>query len=66
MKLPGMPATEQILKELRARYHNGEKHLHADHIIDVESRRDLRLDLDNMATRCNDCHRIKTTNSRKG
>ena len=35
-------------------------HLHADHQIPIEQRPDLRLDLDNLRTRCNRCHNAKS------
>jgi hypothetical protein len=51
---------QQVLAELRERFHQGETHLHADHQIPIEERPDLRLNLDNMRTRCNSCHNAKT------
>ena len=56
----GTPPAEQVLAELRERFSLGERHLHADHQIPIEQRPDLRLDLDNMRTRCNTCHGRKT------
>ena len=56
----GMPPTAKVLQELRERFHQGETHLHADHQIPIEQRPDLRLDLDNLRTRCNRCHNAKT------
>ena len=56
----GPPPTEQVLAELKARFSRGERHLHADHQIPIEARPDLRLDLDNLRTRCNTCHSAKT------
>ena len=50
----------EVLAQLRARFHRGERHLHADHQIPIEERPDLRLDLDNLRTRCNLCHAAKT------
>jgi 5-methylcytosine-specific restriction enzyme A len=38
----------------------GDRHLHADHQIPIAERPDLRLDLDNLRTRCDGCHRAKT------
>jgi hypothetical protein len=29
-------------------------------VIPIEERRDLRLDLDNLATRCDQCHNART------
>ena len=54
------PPTAEVLTELRARFARGERHLHADHEIPIEVRPDLRLDLDNLRTRCDGCHRAKT------
>jgi 5-methylcytosine-specific restriction endonuclease McrA len=56
----GPPRVEQVLAELRERFSRGEKHLHADHQIPIEQRPDLRLELDNLRTRCNSCHSAKT------
>jgi 5-methylcytosine-specific restriction protein A len=56
----GIPPTVKVLQELRERFHQGEKHLHADHQVPIEERPDLRLDLDNLRTRCNSCHNAKT------
>jgi hypothetical protein len=38
----------------------GEKHLHGDHDTPIQDRPDLRFDLDNYRTRCNECHSAKT------
>jgi 5-methylcytosine-specific restriction endonuclease McrA len=56
----GSPPVEQVLAELRERFRQGQKHLHADHQTPIEVRPDLRLSLDNLRTRCNTCHRAKT------
>ena len=56
----GPPPVEQVLAELRERFSQGERHLHADHQIPIAARPDLRLDLDNLRTRCNTCHSAKT------
>jgi 5-methylcytosine-specific restriction endonuclease McrA len=56
----GPPPVEQVLAELRERFSQGEKHLHADHQIPIHDRPDLRLSLDNLRTRCNACHGAKT------
>lgn len=56
----GPPPVEQVLAELRERFSQGEKHLHADHQIPIHDRPDLRLSLDNLKTRCDACHRAKT------
>ena len=55
-----LPPPAQILAELRQRFARGERHLHADHQLSIEKRPDLRLDLDNVRTRCDACHRSKT------
>jgi hypothetical protein len=56
----GEPPLERILAELTANHNAGHRHLHADHQIPIEERRDLRLDLRNYRTRCNLCHSAKT------
>jgi 5-methylcytosine-specific restriction endonuclease McrA len=56
----GPPAVAQVLAELRERFSQGEKQLHADHQIPIEVRPDLRLSLDNLRIRCNGCHSAKT------
>ena len=56
----GTPPTAAILEELREAYNQGHRHLHADHEIPIEERPDLRLDLDNLKTRCDRCHNAKT------
>jgi len=56
----GPPPVEQVLAELRERFSQGEKHLHADHQVPIHDRPDLRLSLDNLRTRCNACHGAKT------
>lgn len=54
------PPLDVILEELRRRYNRNDRHLHADHQIPIERRPDLRRDLDNYRTRCNECHGAKT------
>jgi 5-methylcytosine-specific restriction enzyme A len=56
----GDPPTDRVLAELRHRHNHGARHLHADHQIPIVERPDLRLDLDNLRTRCDGCHRGKT------
>jgi 5-methylcytosine-specific restriction endonuclease McrA len=56
----GDPPIDRVLDELRDRHNRGERHLHADHKIPIAERPDLRLDLDNLATRCVSCHSAKT------
>jgi hypothetical protein len=46
----GDPPAEQVFSELRVRFAQRARHLHADHVIPIEQRPDLRLDLDNLAT----------------
>jgi 5-methylcytosine-specific restriction endonuclease McrA len=55
-----------VLAELRDRHNRGDRHLHADHQIPVADRPDLRLDLDNLRTRCDGCHRAKTVRETRG
>jgi 5-methylcytosine-specific restriction endonuclease McrA len=55
-----LPPADRVLEELRQRFHRGETHLHCDHIIPIEERPDLRLDLENMQTLCDPCHRRKS------
>jgi hypothetical protein len=54
------PPPALILEELRVRWHGNQRHLHGDHDIAIDQRPDLRLDLDNYKTRCNECHAAKT------
>jgi 5-methylcytosine-specific restriction endonuclease McrA len=54
------PPLEVILDALRQAFHRGERHLHGDHIIPIDECPDLRLELDNYATRCSACHIKKT------
>jgi hypothetical protein len=62
----GDPPIEAILEELRGRWHRNQKHLHGDHDIPIQERPDLRLDLDNYRTRCNECHSAKTLREQNG
>src|SRR6266567_5534430 len=62
----GDPPTEIVLAELRTRHNRGERHLHADHQVPIAERPDLRLDLDNLRTRCDACHRGKTLRESRG
>ncbi len=62
----GAPPTDRVLEELRAAFAKNARHLHADHIIPVEKRRDLALVLSNGATRCNVCHAAKTAREDHG
>ena len=56
----GLPPSKHVLNELRRAFARGDRHLHADHQIPIEQRPDLRLDLDNLQTRCDGCHGAKT------
>jgi hypothetical protein len=60
------PPSDRILEELRANFAANMRHLHADHEIPIEDRPDLRLDLDNLRTRCNVCHSAKTSREDHG
>jgi 5-methylcytosine-specific restriction endonuclease McrA len=51
-----MPPANRVLEELRLRFGDGRKHLHADHQIPIEQAPELRLDLRNLRTRCNVCN----------
>jgi 5-methylcytosine-specific restriction endonuclease McrA len=62
----GEPPLKRILEELARRHSHHARHLHADHIIPIDERPDLRLDLDNLATRCNKCHSARTLREGKG
>lgn len=58
----GLPAppTDHVLQALRLAFNHGARHLHADHQIPIEVRPELRLELGNLATRCDRCHNRKT------
>ena len=56
----GVPPIAKVIDELRRRFNRRERHLHADHIEPIAVRPDLRLDLNNLATRCNICHNRRT------
>jgi hypothetical protein len=53
-----------VLEELRRAKLAHQRHLHADHQIPIADQPDLRLDLDNLRTRCNQCHSAKTMRER--
>jgi len=61
-----VPPVKEVLDELRRAFGRCEPHLHADHQIPIEERPDLRLDLDNLRTRCDRCHRAKTLREARG
>jgi 5-methylcytosine-specific restriction enzyme A len=56
----GEPPVGRVLDELRRRHNRNQRHLHADHELPIADRPDLRLDVGNMRTRCDACHRMKT------
>src|ERR1035437_8653173 len=56
----GDPPTDRVLAELRDRHNRRERHLHADPQVTIAERPDLRLDLDNLRTRCDGWHGAKT------
>jgi hypothetical protein len=62
----GEPPTSVILDYLRQQWRRGEKHLHGDHDQPIQQRPDLRRDLDNYRTRCNECHNAKTMREQNG
>lgn len=61
-----MPDTRVVLDELRRAFARGDRHLHADHQIPIEVAPDLRLDIDNLKTRCDRCHNRKTVRDNGG
>jgi hypothetical protein len=60
----GKPPAAEVLEELRKRHNDRQRHLHADHVIPVEIRSDLRTELSNMQTLCDLCHGGKTNRER--
>ena len=55
------PPFEVVLEELRQAKNAGERHLHCDHVLPITGRDDpRRLDLGNVQTLCDTCHRRKT------
>ena len=55
------PPAEVVLDEMRRAKLAGERHLHCDHVVPISGRDDpRRLDLDNVQTLCDTCHRRKT------
>ena len=56
---------DQALEELRLAFAAGERHLHIDHVLQIERRPDLRLDLSNVQTLCSLCHARKTMAERQ-
>jgi 5-methylcytosine-specific restriction enzyme A len=56
----GLPPPLVALEGLRRAFARGDRHLHADHQIPIEEQPELRLDLNNLRTRCDACHRAKT------
>ncbi|MGD0579546.1 MAG: HNH endonuclease [Bryobacteraceae bacterium] len=49
-----------VLDELRRAKLAGERHLHMDHVLPIATHPGLRLDLGNVQTLCDWCHRRKT------
>lgn len=59
----GLPATQTMLDILRARHRSGQRHLDADHIVPFALHPELRLELSNIQTLCdNPCHKAKSRN----
>jgi 5-methylcytosine-specific restriction endonuclease McrA len=56
----GLPDPDVVLDELRRAFLCGNRHLHADHVVPIESDASQRLDLGNLQTLCDLCHRRKT------
>jgi 5-methylcytosine-specific restriction endonuclease McrA len=56
----GTVPADAVLDELRRAKLAGERHLHADHVLPIADRPELRLDLGNMQTLCDWCHKRKT------
>ncbi len=56
----GEPPVERILAELSQNFRARKIHLVADHIIPIQVRPDLRLELSNLQTLCDKCHNRKT------
>jgi hypothetical protein len=55
------PPAEVVLEELRLAKNVSQRHLHADHVVPITGRDDpRRLDLGNLQTLCDWCHRRKT------
>ena len=56
----GAVAVDAVLDELRRAKLAGERHLHMDHVLPITTHPGLRLDLSNVQTLCDSCHRRKT------
>lgn len=54
------PPAAVVLEELRRAKNARERHLHADHILPIATHPGLRLELENLQTLCDWCHRCKT------
>ena len=54
------PPVNRVLAELRLRFGDGKRHLHADHEIPIQDQPELADDLDNYQTLCGRCHDRKT------
>lgn len=55
-----LPPAALVLRELADAYNRRERHLHCDHEIPIDVNGELRLELSNLRTRCNECHARKT------
>jgi hypothetical protein len=55
-----MPPVIEILDELRRRFNDRRRHLHADHVVPIRVMPALALDLANLETLCSSCHSAKT------
>jgi len=55
-----LPAPSVMLDALAKEFAAGRRHLHADHRLTIAEHPELRLDLDNLQTLCNQCHSRKT------
>lgn len=60
-----VPTPSRVLEELRWRFRQKERHLHADHTVPIRVAPELRHDLDNLQTLCSVCHSAKTLGERQ-